>query len=129
MRFTLVHGDGLRWLREHPRGLVVTDSPKRGVEPLLALCERYGLKFVNAYGWFQPGKFPGEKSIEPYRRIIEAFPEENLIVDPYMGSGPVGIAALECGRRFVGIEINRQRFEYARSRIEDAAARTDSEDV
>jgi len=39
------------------------------------------------------------------------------ILDPFMGSGTTGLAALNLGRKFVGIEINPTTFEIARSNI------------
>ena len=44
------------------------------------------------------------------------------VIDPYMGSGTTGVAALQLGRRFVGIEIERRCFDIACRRITAAAA-------
>ena len=49
----------------------------------------------------------------------------SLIADPYMGSGTTGIAALQRGCRFVGIEIDPEFFEAACRRIEDAQRQGD----
>ena len=43
------------------------------------------------------------------------------ILDPYMGSGTTGVAALQLGYNFIGIEIAEHYFKVARKRIEDAA--------
>ena len=40
------------------------------------------------------------------------------ILDPYMGSGTTGVAAIKLGRKFLGIEIDPGYFEIARKRIE-----------
>jgi len=42
----------------------------------------------------------------------------SLILDPYMGSGTTGIAALQEGHRFIGIDIERKYVEIARRRLE-----------
>ena len=39
------------------------------------------------------------------------------IIDPFLGSGTTGVAALLAGKRFVGIERDPVYFEYARKRI------------
>ena len=44
------------------------------------------------------------------------------ILDPYMGSGTTGVAAQQLGRKFVGIERERQYFDIACQRIEQAVA-------
>lgn len=47
------------------------------------------------------------------------------VVDPYMGSGTTGIAALICGKRFVGIEIDPVYFDIACKRIAAAYRQPD----
>ena len=42
------------------------------------------------------------------------------IVDPFMGSGTTGVACVQTGRRFVGIEIDPGYFEIAVKRIKQA---------
>lgn len=42
------------------------------------------------------------------------------ILDPYMGSGSTGVAALSLGRSFIGCEIDPDHFEVACARIENA---------
>jgi DNA modification methylase len=39
------------------------------------------------------------------------------ILDPYMGSGTTGVAALRSGRRFIGIEIEERWFVNAVRRV------------
>lgn len=45
---------------------------------------------------------------------------DSLILDPYMGSGTTGIAAVQSGHRFVGIEIHEPYFDISCERIENA---------
>ena len=44
-------------------------------------------------------------------------PDGGIILDPFMGSGSTGIAALVTGNRFVGIELEPASFRTARQRI------------
>jgi len=42
---------------------------------------------------------------------------EAIVLDPYMGSGTTGVACVQTGRRFIGIEIDPGYFEIAKQRI------------
>jgi site-specific DNA-methyltransferase (adenine-specific) len=44
----------------------------------------------------------------------------SLIIDPYMGSGSVGVAAMEMGFSFIGCEIDPEYFDVAKARIKAA---------
>lgn len=44
----------------------------------------------------------------------------DLVLDPTMGSGSTGVAAVNQNRDFYGIEFDQERFEIARNRIEQA---------
>lgn len=45
----------------------------------------------------------------------------DIILDPFMGSGTTGVAALQTGRQFIGCEIDPHYFALAHKRIEDAS--------
>lgn len=47
-------------------------------------------------------------------------PEAKTILDPFMGSGTTGVAAVKLGRRFTGIEIDPKYFDIACRRIQAA---------
>jgi site-specific DNA-methyltransferase (adenine-specific)/modification methylase len=63
-----------------------------------------------------------QKPVEIMRWCIEhaRVPAGGVIMDPYMGSGSTGVAAVQMGYQFVGIEIEPQYFDVACSRIEMA---------
>lgn len=65
-----------------------------------------------------------QKPIDVMRWCL-GFTTAQTILDPYMGSGTTGIAALQLGRRFVGIEIDPAHFATACRRIEDAQRQGD----
>jgi len=44
-------------------------------------------------------------------------PKEGIVLDPFLGSGTTALVALQMGRRFVGIELNREYCEMALKRI------------
>jgi DNA modification methylase len=45
-------------------------------------------------------------------------PPDGLVLDPFMGSGTTGVAALREGFRFIGIEKEAEYFDIAKARIE-----------
>jgi site-specific DNA-methyltransferase (adenine-specific) len=69
----------------------------------------------------RPNGHPAEKPVALMERIIRESPGETVL-DPFMGSGTTGVAAIRNGRSFVGIEINEAHFETALKRIEQAVA-------
>lgn len=50
--------------------------------------------------------------------------EGDLVLDPFIGSGTTGVAALEAGRRFLGIELNPAYVKIAERRLNGAIQRT-----
>lgn len=67
------------------------------------------------------GKHPTQKPLALLERIILASTKENdLILDPFMGSGTTGVAAVKLGRQFIGIERDSEYFALADRRICDA---------
>jgi site-specific DNA-methyltransferase (adenine-specific) len=49
---------------------------------------------------------------------------DSLILDPYCGSGTTGVAAVQAGHRFIGVERDAAYVDIARRRIADAQAQT-----
>lgn len=67
---------------------------------------------------------PTEKPPElPELLILNSTEDGETVCDPFMGSGSAGVACVNTGRRFVGIELDRQYFEVAEKRIEEAQRR------
>jgi DNA modification methylase len=59
-----------------------------------------------------------QKPIDLMERLIRVVcPPDGIVLDPFMGSGATGCAALKAGRQFIGIERDSGHFETARRRI------------
>jgi site-specific DNA-methyltransferase (adenine-specific)/modification methylase len=65
---------------------------------------------------------PTQKPLEVMKWIIELCPKSETILDPFMGSGTTGVAAIQMGRKFVGIERDPKYFDIACKRIKQAVA-------
>jgi site-specific DNA-methyltransferase (adenine-specific)/modification methylase len=63
---------------------------------------------------------PTQKPLALMSWCIEQADNPDTILDPFMGSGTTGVAAVQMGRKFIGIEREPNYFEIACKRIEDA---------
>ena len=74
---------------------------------------------VETFNWYWNGAYrtgemgrhfhPTQKPVSLMRWIVERWTQPgDLVLDPYMGSGPVAEACLQTGRRYIGIEIEEQ---------------------
>jgi DNA modification methylase len=71
----------------------------------------------------QDGKqHPTQKPLALMKWCIEQLGNPQTILDPFMGSGTTGVAAIQLGRKFTGIEREPKYFDIACQRIEQAAA-------
>lgn len=63
---------------------------------------------------------PTQKPVELMVFCIEQLKMPGTILDPFMGSGTTGVAAIQMGRKFIGIEREPKYFEIACERIANA---------
>jgi site-specific DNA-methyltransferase (adenine-specific) len=109
------------------------DRPGTGWEAV-AICHRRGRKVWNGGGrhafWSYPkgqntSGHPTGKPLELFRDFVEAFTDaDDLVLDPYCGSGTTGVACIRTGRRFTGVELEERYCEIAVRRMErELAAR------
>jgi site-specific DNA-methyltransferase (adenine-specific) len=67
-----------------------------------------------------PAPFP----VELPNRLIQLYTfSDEIVLDPFMGSGQTALAALKAGRRYVGYETNQEYLELARKRIQGSNPR------
>ena len=64
-----------------------------------------------------PAKFPYQLSQD---HIISWSNEGDTVLDPFMGSGTTGVAAVNTGRDFIGIELDESYYDIAVNRIKSA---------
>jgi len=75
---------------------------------------RHKKQSVNEIAVLNSATFPKDL----VRKLILAFTNENdLILDPFAGSGTTAIACIDEKRRFIGFEIDKETYDYATKRI------------
>jgi len=62
--------------------------------------------------------YPAEKPVEVSKVLISQSSQPNdVVADPFMGSGSVGVAAVSLGRRFKGTDLNPEAVELSGQRL------------
>ena len=77
---------------------------------------------INADGAGIKREHPTQKPISLMKWCIDQAGNPQTILDPFMGSGTTGVAAIQLGCKFIGIEREPKYFEIACKRIEQAVA-------
>jgi site-specific DNA-methyltransferase (adenine-specific) len=76
-----------------------------------------------AFGQDERVAHPSQKPIKLLRNLVRLVTElESVTLDPFMGSGTTGVACVQTGRKFIGVEIERKYFDIAVRRITEAQA-------
>lgn len=100
-------GGGLQWHR--------LDSTVADVPNLNAGCVSTGERVTNADGSVA---HPSQKPLRLMAWLLGV--GATSVADPFMGSGTTGVAAIQLGQRFIGIEREQRHFDLACRRIEEA---------
>ena len=85
-------------------------------------CVSNGERWVEADG---RASHPTQKPVAIMRPFVELIERDEMVCDPFMGSGTTGVAAVNLGRKFIGIEIESKYFDIACRRIGDALKQPD----
>ena len=87
-------------------------------------CRPYGTvwKVPQERGSPHPAPFP----IELPRRCLRSAPEQMLVLDPFCGWGTTGLACIEQGRNFIGIEVEQSYIRQSFERLMPELWRTDA---
>ena len=106
-----------------------TNRPSAKTSPDGIDVEKMGERFVNPAGrnkrdvWFIPtASFKGahfavmpERIVEPC--ILAGCPQGGVVLDPFFGSGTVGVVAKKNNRSWIGIELNPEYAKLAEERL------------
>lgn len=66
------------------------------------------------------GKHPTQKPQKIMSYFVNVLSDDyDVVLDPFMGSGTAGVAAVQNNRNFIGVELNSDYYNIAKSRIEE----------
>ncbi len=119
------------WAKLNPMPQLTKDRPGQGWEAITFLHRKECKKHWNGgsassvynfgttrYGYFGPSNHETEKPVQLMNKLVEQFSDRaETILDPFMGSGTTGVACVQLGRNFIGIEIEPKYFDIACRRI------------
>jgi len=72
-------------------------------------------------GSFEACNHPTEKPLPLIQKWLHQFTDKDeTVLDPFMGSGSTGVACMNMGRKFIGIEIDPKHFDTACRRIQQS---------
>jgi len=117
--------------------LIIAPSPerrrgreRRGRADVEEILRRYRPVRLRRASALHPVRRDGEpdrteKPVELLKQLISAGSRpHDLVLDPFAGGGSTGVAALELGRRFLGIEVDEQLADRAAGRLRGAKLET-----
>lgn len=109
---------------------------RREDEYRTALIDRMNAEAPSVFNLWQGGKYksnvleypkdygglhPTQKPVALIEDLVQTFSNPgDVVIDCCMGSGTTGVACVNTGRRFIGIELDAGYFEIAQKRIEEA---------
>ena len=123
----------LAWVKPDARPRFNGQGAARGFENAVTAWCGKGYRSWNSGGkrgiythlvnYQRQGEHPTEKPVPLMEELVLDFTKPGqTICDPFMGSGTTGVAAVKCGRRFIGVEMNDRWFDLSCRRIEAALA-------
>jgi len=137
-RVAITPGNGSQYLYERPDWTLAWVTPAGagsgpwgfscwqpilvyGADPFLSSGKGRRPDLIHHTETSEKNGHPCPKPIHFMERLVErvSMPDD-LIADPFMGSGTTGVACVKLGRRFIGIEIEEKYFDIACKRIEAA---------
>jgi site-specific DNA-methyltransferase (adenine-specific) len=120
------------WVKDDSTPQFTGDRPAQGTEHLVCAWLAPGRSAWNGGGkrgvYHYPVRdreqrvHPTQKPLALMRELVRDFTQPgDVVCDPFMGAATTGVASLELGRRFVGIEIDPGYFATACARLEATA--------
>ena len=110
----------------YDKGTAVRDTESYEVQTkAIQVKNEDGMRYPRSVLYFKTAEFEGkhhptQKPIALMEYLIKTYSNENdVVLDPCMGSGTTGVACVRNNRKFIGIERDEKYFEIAEKRISD----------
>jgi site-specific DNA-methyltransferase (adenine-specific) len=88
---------------------------------LCASVRKFSLQWGGEARNGEPHLHPTQKPVGLMRWVLQQFTQPgDLVLDPYMGSGPVAEACRDMGRRYIGVELREEYVRAAVKRLSEA---------
>jgi len=108
----------------YDKGTAVRDTEAYGVQTkAVHVVSDSGLRYPRSVQYFKTaeseGKYhPTQKPVSLMEYLVKTYSNPNdVVLDPCMGSGTTGVACMNTGRQFIGIEKDPNYFQLASTRI------------
>lgn len=125
------------WVKPDGMPQFTGDRPAMGYESIVAVWHGEGKSAWNGggkhgvyvftkhdKGYGHGGINNGHPTTKPQDLMLQLVNDftnkEDVILDPFMGSGSTGVACMNLGRKFIGIELEEKYFDIACERIEQS---------
>jgi len=109
----------------YDKGKAVRDTESYGRQTkAIHVKNDTGLRYPRSVKYFataemEGGYHPTQKPVKLFEWLIKMYSNENdVVLDPTMGSGSTGISCINTNRNFIGIELDKKYFEISKNRIE-----------
>jgi len=85
---------------------------------------------INREYWNGDIKTPTKLPFELIKKILEYSSEPgDIVLDPFLGSGQVAVVSKMLGRQYIGFEIVKEYYEFAKKRLEENRYRIKGEKI
>jgi site-specific DNA-methyltransferase (adenine-specific) len=105
-------------------------SEKNENDKSLHYQDKEDVWIINREYWNGDIKTPTKLPFELIKKILEYSSEPgDIVLDPFLGSGQVAVVSKMLGRKYIGFEIVKEYYEFAKKRLEENKYRIKGEKI
>ena len=99
----------------------LTKSPKTKLFNAISHHDVFDAKEWKPQG--TKGKFKRAFPVKMVKDLLSCFPNANIVLDPFLGSGTTAVACVECGKHYIGFELCEEHYNIACERLDEVELR------